>query len=216
MARCARFYLTRSQPNLGVRVHPHSRFRMTGLPIRISFALFASLTLSSPARAQDAFASVKCGSDIPRALIGKKSPRVPVAATERKHRDIGLNSEGASQVSDKLFYIGWTLCGREYAFIENKNNRIRDVIPFPPHSRQSPGFFGSCTIDGKSPSDAVLAILANPAPLPADRHYAFNDSTSLNATSAWRVDEKHARFVALRNARIECPRNSIFTVDGGP
>jgi hypothetical protein len=189
---------------------------MPGLPIRISLALFATLTLSSPARAQDAFASVRCGSDISRALIGKKSPRGPVAATERKHRDIGLKGEGASQISDTLFYIGWTLCGREYAFIEGKNDRIRDVIPFPPHSRQSPGFFGSCTIGGKSLSDAVLAILANPAPLPADRHYAFNDSTSLNATSAWRVDDKQARFVALHEAKIECPRNSIFTVDGGP
>jgi hypothetical protein len=193
-----------------------SLFRMTVFTRYASLLVLSMLSVTHPARAQDAFAAVKCGSDVPRLLIGKKSPSGPVAATELKHRDIGLKDEGASEISDTLTYTSWRICGHEYAVVLDRRNIMRDVIPFPAHSRQTPGFFGSCKRAGKPVPEVVLAVLSNPSSLPANRHYAFGDSATLRATTAWKVDERRSRFVVLSTSRLDCPRNAIFTVDGGP
>jgi len=178
--------------------------------------LFASLGITSPARAQNAFASVRCNGDIPKALIGKRSASGPVSVLERKHHDIGLKDEGATQISDTLTYMGWTICGHEYAILEDAHDRIRDAILFPLHTRRAPGFLGTCKRAGRPERDAILAVLANDRPIQGNRHYSPSDSATLPVSTAWKVDERHARFVVVPVGQLACPRSSIFTIDGGP
>jgi hypothetical protein len=165
--------------------------------------------------AQDAFDAIRCGNDIPKALIGKTMPSGRVVAIESKHRNIGLKDEGSTEVSNTLFTIGWLICGSQYELLVDKNNVIRDVLLFA-HSRRQPAAGGSCMMDGREIPDEVLAILNVPAPLPDNQHYSFSDTTLLPAIKAWRVDEVTARFVELPAERVRCPRKSIYTRDGGP
>src|SRR5215216_1198985 len=84
---------------------------------------------AAPAVAQDPFVGVRCGSDIPKALLGKKSANGPVSVTERKHPDLKLRDLGSSEVTGGMSYISWAICGNEYALLE-RDGRIRDVILF--------------------------------------------------------------------------------------
>ena len=166
-------------------------------------------------QAQDAFASVRCTEDIPKALIGKTVPKGPTSVTEGKHRDIGLKNEGAMIISDILFSGGWTMCGREYELLLDKGLVIRDALLFV-HSRSLPGFIGTCENDGRKLADAVyVATLKVLVPVESGHHYDPTDTTLVPAVSAWRIDETRARFVKVAVDRLLCPLNGIFTVDGG-
>ena len=179
--------------------------------------VLASLMILTPCvRAQDAFTSVRCGADIPKALAGKVIPDDRVAAIERRHRDIGLKNHGAMGISNTLTFISWTICGSEYALLLDQRDTIRAVLRFPPHSRRRRVFIGSCEVDGQESSEAILAILDNPSPLPAGKHYGPNDETLLSAISARQIDEKRAQFMALSVSQLRCPCNGIITRDGGP
>lgn len=163
----------------------------------------------------DEFSAVRCGHDVPAALIGKAVRKGRVVAIEAAHRDIGLQNTGGSEVNDSLFLGGWVMCGAEYQLLESPR-RVRDAIRFPPHSRRQPAFFGTCTVNGKKLPDAVLAVLDNPEPRgPAEPPYAPEDPTPLAAIAAWRVDEARARLVKIPTQGLRCPRGQIFTVDGG-
>ncbi|MGD0144035.1 MAG: hypothetical protein ABSC92_12815, partial [Rhizomicrobium sp.] len=120
-----------------------------------------SLFLSGAACAQDGFEKVRCGGDIAAAVIGRRGSDEPVAAIEARHKDIGLADLGADEISDRLNAISWRICGREYLLLED--SVVRDVLPLPPHSKQSPEFGGSCQIDGKDSPGYVVAILDNRA-----------------------------------------------------
>ncbi len=97
----------------------------------------------------------------------------------------------------------------------DQHNVIRDVLPFV-HSRKQPAFAGTCKIDGQEIPDEIIAVLDISVPLKAGQHYAPNDTTLVPAISAWRIDETRALFVKFPLAGLLCPRNSIFTKDGGP
>ena len=49
--------------------------------------------------------------------------------------------------------------------------------------------------------------------------FAVLDSTRagdpLPATSAWTIDQKHAKFVKISTDGLLCPRSGIYSVDGG-
>ncbi len=184
----------------------------------IIFLLLAGCCMILPggaASAQDAFDSVRCGNNIPMAIIGKIQPSGRVVAIESKHRDIGLKDEGSTEVSNDLYIIGWLICGSQFELLVDKNNVIRDVLPFT-HSRKQPAAGGPCTMDGREIPDEVLAILNIPVPLPANQRYGLNDTSTAQAIKAWRVDEVAARFVELPAERIRCPLRNIYTKDGGP
>src|SRR5215471_9701719 len=101
-----------------------------------------ALSLSAPAAwAQDQFAGVKCGTDIPKALIGKRDSNGAAAAIESRHKDLGLKNLGGDEISDRLFLASWEICGSEYELLVNtQRGIIRDVLPFPPHSKASSMF----------------------------------------------------------------------------
>jgi hypothetical protein len=178
----------------------------------------ATLVLAcGPARAQDGFESVRCDSDISRALVGKHMSDEAVAVTERRHTGLDLHNLGGTEISSRLDSTSWSICGREYVLLSDKRGVVRDVLSFPTHSRKSPESNGACRANAKPLHAVVVAVLNNPAGTSgASSHYAADDSTMLPAKAAWKIDEAAQKFVALPSAGLSCPRSGIITQDGGP
>ncbi|HEY2446819.1 MAG TPA: hypothetical protein VGI20_13875 [Rhizomicrobium sp.] len=186
--------------------------------VRMSSIVIAAVVVSSGAAyANDAFEAVKCGGDIPSALIGKRLGVEPFAAVEGRHRDLKLKSLGGDEISDDLNDASFSICGKEYVLLLGAHAKVRDVLAFPAHSRTSPAFTaGNCQMNGKPLGDAVMAVLDNRAAGGSTSHYSGDDPTLLPATAAWKIDEKSARFVAISPRGVSCPRGGIITADGGP
>lgn len=157
--------------------------------------LILLLFFCGEAYALDGFETVKCGSNIPAGLIGKHMPNERVVVIEGLHRDLGLKDLGGTEVSEHLFLISGLICGNEYMLLEEKhkyNSVVRDVVLLPSHSKTSPEFIGSCQVNNQEMSEDVVAVLDNGA------EHKVNDSqprVSLTTRSAWKIDEKNAKFV---------------------
>ena len=162
------------------------------------------LLASVQAHALDGFEKVQCGSDIPKALIGQRTSDEPVAAIEGRHAALGLKNLGGSEISDKLFSASWLICDKEYALILDDHSVVRDALQFPPHSRSAPGFLGSCQVGEKKVPGTIIAVLKNEA-----------GAELLAAEAAWKIDEKSAKFVKMTAEGLRCPRDGIFSTDGG-
>jgi hypothetical protein len=154
--------------------------------------------------ASDGFDAVRCGADIPAALVGKAMSNDKVRVLEHRHEDLGLRDLGGSEISDQLFSASWQICGNEFMLLEDKRSVVRDVLRVPDHSKSSPAFVGTCAVNGKSVSGTIVAILSNE-----------EGSKTLSAKAAWRIDERAVRFVTFPTAALRCPRDGVFTVDGG-
>lgn len=186
--------------------------------IRLFAIVIATMLVSAGAAyAGDAFETVKCGGNIPSALLGKRLSVEPFAAVEARHKDIGLKSLGGDEISDALEDAAFSICGKEYLVLLGAHEKIRDVLAFPAHSRTSPAFTaGNCQRNGKPMQDAVMAVLDNRAAGGGTSHYSGDDPTLLPALAAWKIDEKSAKFVAISPRGVSCPRGGIITADGGP
>lgn len=176
------------------------------------------LFTAGQAQARDAFDAVKCGADIPKVLIGKTMPDGRVVVIEARHKAIGLKDLGADEISDRLQMVDWRMCGNDYNILIDRDDKMRDVLRFPDHDRSRPEFGGTCQIGGKDAPDWILALLDNRANFDADtaHHYSPGDGTYLPALAAWRIDEKHSKFVTVPVAGLRCPRSGVNSVDGGP
>jgi len=175
--------------------------------------LFLLIIACGKVWAVDEFAGIKCGADIPKSLVGKRDSNEPVAVIEGRHKDLGLKNLGGSDVSDRLFLASWQICGSEYQLLVHEGGLIRDVLPFPPHSRTSPMFIGRCQTAGKKTPGSVVAVLNNSAGYNAkDEKLA---DKMLKATAAWKIDETKAKFVQQPTEKLECPLGGIVTQDGG-
>jgi hypothetical protein len=181
-------------------------------------ALLVPLILTcGAAQAKDGFESVRCGSDIPRALVGKKMSDEPTARIEGRHAELGLKDLGGDEISDSLNSSSWLICGKEYMVLSDARGVVRDALAFPVHSRTSPQFAaGTCQADGGQVSGLVVAVLDNRAASSDGAHYSAQDKTSLPAKAAWKIDEKTGKFVVLPVSGLHCPRGGIITADGGP
>jgi hypothetical protein len=82
---------------------------------------------------------------------------------------------------------------------------VRDVLPFPPHSKRSPGFLGTCQIKGRDLSDVFFGTLDG---APA--------TESLPAQVAWKIDQQRAKFVKASIDGLVCARSGIYAVDRDP
>jgi hypothetical protein len=177
---------------------------------RLLFAL-GTLVLatfsSAETYAADGFDSVRCNAPVPAALIGKHMSNEPVMATESRHKAIALKDLGASEINDHLNAISWMICGAEYMLLQDGKDIVRDVLPFPTHSRAAPEFLGTCQVNGKDTPEQITAVLDN-----TGEHAG---KPQLPATHAWRIDEGHAKFVPMATAGLACPRDGIITADGG-
>lgn len=177
------------------------------LPARAVILTFTSLFFFHSAFAgSDGFSGIRCGGDdIAKALIGKKMSNETIVDLEKRHADLGLKDLGASEISDRLSCISWLICGSEYMLLEDKSS-VRDVIRVPAHSKKSPLFIGMCEMNGKESKAIVVAILDNETE---------SDAPTLPAKTAWKIDEKNAKFVSLSTEGLRCPRSGISTSDGG-
>jgi hypothetical protein len=162
----------------------------------------------APAFALDGFEKVRCDADIAKALIGQRGSNEPVAKTQARHKQLGLENLGGEEVSSRLFLSSWKICGREFALLQqNKSNRVSDAIEFPAHAKSAPAFGGiQCERDGKPIKDYVTGVMEDPAATAAKL---------LRVTQAWKVDDKTGKFVKLDVAGLACSREDIITVDGG-
>jgi hypothetical protein len=171
---------------------------------KVAFALAAVLSMCGLPAGADEFQSVRCGADIPKAMIGKRTSNDPVAATEKKHGDIGLKDLGADEISGKLSSINWLICGSEFISLVDRAGVVRDALAFPTHSKRSPAFSGRCRRKGKETPDVIVAILDG-----------GSTADSFPARIAWRIDERRAKFVKVAVDDLVCPGSGIYTVDGG-
>jgi hypothetical protein len=171
---------------------------------RIGCLLVLICFASGPIAHADEFAKVQCGGDIPRALIGQRSANERIVVTEKKYDKLGLKHLGADEISDNLSSINWLICGAEYIVLIDRRNVIGDAIPVPAHSKQSPAFSGICQLRGKELPDIIFAILDG-----------AGTSDPLPAAVAWKIDQRHAKFVKIPTEGLLCPRSGIYTVDGG-
>jgi hypothetical protein len=157
---------------------------------------------SAPA---DEFENVRCGDDIPKALIGQRSVNGPVEATEKKYRTLSLKDLGGDEISDRLSSVTWSICGAEYILLIERGGIIRDALAFPAHSRISPAFSGKCQFQGKDLPGLYVAVLD-----------ALKQADPLPVRFAWKIDQSHVKFVQVPIEGIACPRSGISTADGGP
>jgi len=179
----------------------------------VMYLAFLMLTCGEAA-AGDGFEAVRCGADIPQALIGKHNPNERVVVLEVRHRDLALKDLGATEITDQIDAITWSICGREYMLLEDKRGVIRDVLPFPPHSKNAPAFTGNCEINGHSTVETIVAVLNNSGGYKKD--YDLFDKSLFPAVQAWKIDTKRTKFIKVDIAGMRCPRNGIDTADGGP
>jgi hypothetical protein len=144
------------------------------------FLLVTGLLVTNAFGGSDAFTDVKCGSDIPKTLTGKRMSNQRVADLEKRHAELGLNDLGGDEISEHLSTTSWLICGSEFLLLENESF-VRDVLKVPPHSKTSPFFIGSCELNGKESKDILVAILDNEK---------ATDASALTAKVAWKIDQK--------------------------
>ena len=167
------------------------------------FALVIPLFFVSSIYGADGFDSVRCGSDVRKALVGRKMSNEKIVVLEERHKDLRLKDLGASEISDRLSVISWRICGEEYVLLEDKDV-VRDVLKFPKHSKDSPAFIGSCQLNGHDVPGTAIGVLKNE-----------NGVEILPAVSAWKIDDNQMKFVELEIEGLHCSRDGIITADGG-
>lgn len=146
----------------------------------------------------DGFGSIHCGSDIAKALIGKRMRNEKVVVLEKRHQDLGLKDLGAEIINDHLNGIWWLICGQEFMVLEDDKSVVRDAVKIPEHSKKSPEFDGVCEINGKKTDGEIIAVL--------DNEKETNEKM-LPAKVAWKIDEKKAKFVSVPVEGLRCPRD---------
>jgi hypothetical protein len=151
----------------------------------------------------DGFDSVRCGSDVRKALLDRTMPNEKVVLIEERHKDLGLKDLNRTEISDRLFLISWRICGEEYALLEDRGV-VRDVLEFPKHSKDSPEFIGACQLNGHDVPGTAIGVLKNE-----------NGVEILPAVIAWKIDDKQMKFVKLQTEGLRCSRDGIITADGG-
>jgi hypothetical protein len=171
-----------------------------------TFILTIPLFCVSSIYAGDGFEAVRCGSDIVKALRGRKTASEPVVKIEARHKELGLKDLGASIISDDetLSAIYWLICGEEYVVLEDDKNFVHDALKFPKHSKDTPQFEGSCQLNGKDVPGVVVGILKNE-----------EGAAKLPAVKVWKIDEKKKKFVELPAEGLRCGPDGISSEDGG-
>jgi hypothetical protein len=165
--------------------------------------LVLSLFCARSAYYADGFNSVRCGSDVRKALLGRTMRNEKIVAIEERHKDVGLKDLGGTEISDRLFLISWRICGEEYVLLEDENI-VRDVLKFPKHSKDSPQFIGSCQLDGRDVPGTAIGVLKNE-----------NGLEIVPAVIAWKIDDKQKKFIELKTEGLRCSRDGVITADAG-
>jgi hypothetical protein len=150
----------------------------------------------------DEFQGVKCGADIPKAMIGKRSFNGPAVELEKKYSALGLKNLGGDEISEALSSVNILVCGSEYVELIDRRGTVRDALPLPPHSKSAPAFSGMCRLNGKDRPDVIVAVLDGAA-----------SSDLLPVKTAWKIDQKQAKFVPVSGEGMLCPKSGISSAD---
>lgn len=113
-----------------------TRTRGSALMIKTLNALAFLLLSCGEAHALDGFETIRCGSNIPAALMGKRMSNERFVIIEARHKNLRLKDLGGEEVSDRLNSVSWLICGNEFILLENTRGIVRDVLPFPSHSKK--------------------------------------------------------------------------------
>jgi hypothetical protein len=165
------------------------------MKIGTSFLLALSLFYGQSSFASDAFSAIKCGSEIPKNLIGRHVKNEKVVAIEARHKKLGLKALGTDEISEGLLSEYWTICGHEFVLLTDKNFLIHDVLQVPDHSVESLEFTGKCNIDNKEKPEIIFALLNKEEGVKL-----------LSARSAWIVNEKKRTFKKVSTNGMRCER----------
>jgi hypothetical protein len=169
------------------------------------------LLMAGMAQAQDQFDGIKCGTEIEKALIGKRVTNDAMAKVEARHKDLQLKSVGGDEWDDYYFLENWQVCGTEYDLIvKNSSHIVIDALKVPAHSRQNPMIVGECKRGAASVS-VLIAIVANPGGVDPRK----SKEAMLKATNAWTVDAKTHKFVTVPVENLSCAVGQAVTADGG-
>ena len=152
----------------------------------------------------DEYQGLHCGDDITKAMIGKRTVNAPIVEIEKKYRAIGLKNLGGDEISDNLSSVGSMICGSEYIELIDRKGIVRDALAFPQHSKTQPAFSGFCQVNGKDLPDVIVGVLDGSAA-----------GDLLPVKTAWKIDQKQVKFVAISGEGMLCPKEGIYTVDGG-
>ena len=172
--------------------------------IAAAFMVVLALFCTSSTHGADGFDSVRCGSDVRKALLGRKMSNERIVVLQERHKDLGLKDLGGTEISDRIFLISWRICGEEYVLLEDQKNVVRDVLKFPKHSKDAPEFIGSCQLNGHDLPGTAIGVLKDEAGVEL-----------LPATTAWKIDDKQVKFVKLQTEGLRCSRDRINNSDGG-
>jgi hypothetical protein len=179
---------------------------------KVPVIIFFLVIVCGNAWARDEFDGIKCGADIPKSLIGKRSPKERVVVYETRHKDLGLKDLGAEEISDRLALVSWLICGSRYEVLVNtKSGFVRDVLPIPHHSAISPESIGPCQVNGKEIPEEVVALLDNSAGYNAQD--AKLAETMLKPSAAWKIDETKEKFVKQSTENLGCPLGYVVALD---
>jgi hypothetical protein len=152
----------------------------------------------------DEFQKVRCGGDIPKAMIGQRGPVQRIVVLEKKYAALGLKHLGADLISDRLSSVNYEICGNEFMLLVDRGGLVGDAVPFPSHSKGSPAFSGLCQSKGKDLPDIFVAVLGG-----------ASKADYLPVVTAWKIDKQRAKFIKVPGEGLLCPRSGIYTVDGG-
>ena len=136
----------------------------------------------------DEFENVKCGSDIPKAMLGRYSSNEKVVVIENRHKSIELKDLGADDLgaeNEQFSTIYWMICGNRYITI-SADNHIRGVMQLPPKSDDVLEYTGKCKYNNKEISEWVFAI-----------------SNKNVIKNAWKIDKKNG-FIKLNAEGLVC------------
>jgi hypothetical protein len=176
--------------------------------------VFLALLLCGQAQARDSFDGVQCGGDVAKALVGHTLPNGPADETDARHKDLQLKDLGGDEITDNLNSVSYSICGSEYTLLVDHKDRIRDVLAIPAHSITRPEFGdGYCKLGGNDTPYVVVAILRNDS---GKRPKTMGADAQLPAVTAWKLDEKAAKFVSIPATGLTCAASGVVTADGGP
>ena len=170
--------------------------------IQSMFLLLLLLAMAPACRADDGFAAVTCGGDIPKALVGKKLSNEADSVVENRHRNLTLKDLGGDEITDDLFLSTWTICGSEY-MLTLRHAVVRDVLKLPAHAGAEKEFDGDCT-KAKTPVPGVIVGILVDRP----------GSDALLAKTAWKLDDKTGKFTSIPADGLMCSRSGIIFPDG--
>jgi hypothetical protein len=142
---------------------------------------------------EERFESVRCGSDIGKALLGRTVSNEKLVVLEERHKDVGLKYLWGHELFSHLVLQSWRICGEEYVLFYDQDSVARDVLKFPQPSKDSPQFLGACLLNGQMVPASVIGVLKNEG-----------GGEMFPAVIAWTIDEKQTKFVELQTEGLRC------------